>query len=73
MDESERETYFTLKSDDVVVAAEVFDIPDEYTDGKRMSDFLKNYKKLYPCFEMDVINVNVGTGRGIPHYYVGGK
>lgn len=73
MGESERKSYFTLKSDDVVIAAEVFDIPDEYTAGKRMSEFLEKYKKLYPCFEIDVVNINVGTGRGIPHYHVGGK
>lgn len=73
MSESERKSYFTLKNGDVVVAAEIFDIPDEYTEGKRMSELLEKYKELYPCFEIDVININVGIGRCLPHYYVGGN
>jgi len=73
MPEVERQAYFTLKNGDVVVAAEVTDIPDEYTTGNRMSDCLEKYKKLYPCFEIDVISINIGIGRAQPHYYVGGN
>lgn len=60
--------FFTLGQGDIIVKGDVEDTIDEYTSGHRSSDLLEKYKELQGCFEIEVAAVNVGPGRGLPHY-----
>lgn len=63
-----KEGYFTLGPGDILVKGKVDDIIDEYTAGHRSSDLISKYKDLQGCMEIDMAAVNVGPGRGLPHY-----
>lgn len=72
LSDNERMSYFTLGVGDIVVADETdFDI-DEYTAGQRSSDLIKENKEWPGCFTVEVVNINVGGGRGDEHYHVRG-
>ena len=63
-----KENFFTLGQEDIIVKGEVTDEINEYASGHRSSDLLAKYKELQGCFEIQVVSVNVGPGRGTPHY-----
>lgn len=60
--------YFTLAQEDIIINGDVDDVIDEYTSGHRSSDLLEKYKQLQGCFEIESVSINVGPGRGLPHY-----
>lgn len=62
--------YFTLGVGDIVVLGAVDDEIDEYKAGKRSSDFVKKYKALQGCMEIQKVGINVGIGRGNEHYSI---
>lgn len=64
--------YFTLGGGDIIVKGEVTDKIDEYTAGKRSSDFIAKYKELQGCIEIEEVAINIGGGRNNPHYFVKG-
>ena len=64
--------YFTLGQGDIIVKGSVEDVIDEYSRGKHSSDLIAKYKELQGCFEIDAVSINVGAGRGLPHYSVQG-
>jgi len=63
-----KENFFTLGQGDIIIRGEVDDVVDEYTSGHRSSDLVAKYKELQGCFEIEVVSINVGPGRGTPHY-----
>lgn len=63
--------YFTLSSGDIIVLGEIDDEIDEYTQGKRLNDFLNKYKKLGVMTVQEFAD-NTGVGRNNEHYYVKG-
>ena len=65
--------YFTLGQGDIIVKGHVDDVIDEYTRGHRSSDLLDKYKQLQGCFEINSVSINVGPGRGQPHYKAQGE
>lgn len=67
-----KEGYFTLGQGDIIVKGAVDDEIDEYTKGKRSTDFLTKYKRLQGCIEVEQVSINTGKGRCNPHYYVTG-
>lgn len=68
----ERSEKFTLSVGDIIVADGTdFEI-DEYINGKRSSDLIKENKEWPGCFTIEVVNINVGGGRGNEHYSVRG-
>jgi len=68
----ERSEKFTLSVGDIIIADETdFEI-DEYMNGKRSSDMIKENKEWPGCFTIEVVNINVGGGRGNEHYSVRG-
>lgn len=70
--DSEKDEHFTLCTGDIIVAGETeFEI-DEYTNGKRSSDLIKQYREYPGCFTIETVNINVGGGRGNEHYHVRG-
>lgn len=64
--------YFTLGSGDIIARGIVSDEIDEYTEGMRSNDFLAKYKTLNECMEVEAVSINVGKGRGNPHYLAEG-
>ena len=68
----QRENYFTLGPDDIIVKGEISDIIDEYTTGHRSSDLLSKYKALQGCITVEQVAINTGTLRCSEHYYVRG-
>lgn len=71
-DLSDRGNFFTLGVGDIIVKGTVEDEINEYTSGKRSSDFIKKYKALQGCMEIQAVAVNTGIGRCNEHYYVKG-
>lgn len=65
--------YFTLGTGDIIVKGDVTDEIDEYTSGKRSSDFIKKYKALQGCMEIQQVAIDTGVGRCAEHYYVTGE
>lgn len=63
--------YFTLAQGDIIVRGQVDEDIDEYMSGKRSSDFIEKYK-WQGCMVVDRLSINVGIGRGLPHYHVEG-
>lgn len=63
-----KEDYFTLGQGDIIVKGSVDDTINEYSKGYRSSDLVAKYKELQGCFEIDAVSINVGPGRGLPHY-----
>lgn len=63
--------YFTLSSGDIIVLGEIDDEIDEYTQGKRLNNFLNKYKKLGVMTVQEFAD-NTGVGRNNEHYYVKG-
>lgn len=73
LQDDDKTKYFTLCAGDIVVADEVdFEI-DEYEKGKRSSDLIQSHKDWPGCFMIEIVNINVGGGRGNEHYYVKGS
>lgn len=68
----EKPNFYTLQTGDIIVKGEVEDEIDEYTSGHRSTDFLKKYKSLQGCMEIEQVAINVGPGRGQEHYYTKG-
>ena len=64
--------FFTLGPGDIIVKGEVTESIDEYTSGHRSSDFIRKYKNLQGCMEVEQVAINTGGGRNNPHYYVRG-
>lgn len=64
---------FTLSIGDIVIKGEVDDEIDEYTSGKRSSDFLTKYKRLQGCTLIGSVSNNTDGGRGAEHYLVRGN
>lgn len=72
LDDNERQNLFTLSAGDIIVADETdFEI-DEYTQGQRSSDLIKENKEWPGCFTVETVNINVGGGRGNEHYHARG-
>ena len=68
-----KETRFTIRPGDIIIAGEVdFEI-DEYTKGKRSSDLIAEYQSWPGCFTVETVSINVGGGRGNEHYSARGK
>ena len=65
-------SWFTLKQGDIIVEGEINDEIDEYTAGKRSTDFVKKYKALQGCLSIQEVGDNTGIGRGNEHYRVNG-
>ena len=65
--------HFTLSPGDIIVLGEVTDEIDEYTKGKRSTDFIAKYKKLQGCITIQSWANNTGIGRNDKHYYVVGE
>lgn len=68
----QKSNFYTLHAGDIIVKGEVDDNIDEYTSGYRSTDFIKKYKSLQGCMEIDTVAINVGPGRGQEHYYAKG-
>lgn len=64
---------FTLHQGDIIVKGAVEDNIDEYTKGKRSTDFLAKYKECGSCLTVKNWQDNTGVGRCAPHYYVSGE
>ena len=64
--------YFTIAQGDIIVNGQVEDNIDEYTSGHRSSDILEKYKYL-GIMQIENTGINVGMGRGLPHYFASGK
>lgn len=60
--------YFTLGQGDIIIKGEVEDEVNEYVAGHRSSDLIAKYKELQGCLEIESASINVGAGRGLPHY-----
>lgn len=72
LDDYEKSEKFTLGVGDIIIADETdFEI-DEYVTGKRSSDLIKENKEWPGCFTIEMVNINVGGGRGNEHYHVKG-
>ena len=69
-DKSER---FTLQSGDLIVFGEVDDVIDEYTSGKRSSDFISRHNRMGGCVTIQAFNINTMSGIGLPHYHIKGE
>lgn len=65
--------YFTLGKGDIIVLGEVTDEIDEYTKGKRSTDFKNKYKDLQGCMTIDRVSINTDKGMLNPHYHVKGE
>lgn len=64
-----RGNYFTVWAGDLIVPAEIEDEIDDYTDGKRATDFMVKMRNSYGCLPVDRASINQGRGRGQEHYY----
>lgn len=67
----EMSNYFTLSQGDIIIRGNVSDNIDEYTSGIRSSDIIEKYK-WQGCIVIDMVVINTGVGRGLPHYHVEG-
>ncbi len=65
--------FFTLGVGDIIVKGLVDEDIDEYTKGKRSTDFIQKYKGLKGCIEVNEISINTGGGRNNEHYFVKGS
>ncbi len=66
-------TKFTLAPGDIVVNGIAdFEI-DEYTAGKRSTDFLQARKTDGDAITISTVEINVGTGKGCEHYRIVGE
>lgn len=65
--------YFTLGRGDMIFEGEIEDDIDEYTQGKRLNDFLAKYQDLVNYIEIINFTDNTGGGRNNEHYRVRGK
>jgi hypothetical protein len=72
LDDSERAEKFTLSAGDIIVADEIDTEVDEYVQCKRSSDLIKANQEWPGCFTIEIVNINVGGGRGNEHYHVRG-
>ncbi len=72
LQDSERSNHFTLCTGDIIVAGETDFELDEYVNGKRSSDLIKQYNNWPGCFTIESVDINVGGGRGNEHYHVRG-
>lgn len=72
LSDEEKLKHFTLGQGDIIVKGEVEDTIDEYSKNQRSSDLIAKYKELQGCFEIEAVSINVGPGRGLPHYRVQG-
>ena len=72
MPNDQKQNYFTLGLDDIIVKGNVDDVIDEYTAGSRSSDLLKKYAGLQGCFKVQKFTNNTGIGRNNEHYLAQG-
>jgi len=70
--DAQRDNYFTLGFNDIIVRGQVSDAISEYTSGSRATDLLAKYKDLQGCLQIDKYVINVGSGRCDEHYYIKG-
>lgn len=67
-----KSNYFTIAQGDIIINGEVDVNIDEYVSGSRSTDILERYK-YQGIMQIENVGINVGTGRGLPHYYASGK
>lgn len=72
LSDAEKVEKFTLSAGDIIVADEVDFEVNEYVSGIRSSDLIKENKEWPGCFTIEIVNINVGGGRGNEHYSVKG-
>lgn len=72
LSDEDKETYFTLGVEDIIVKAEVDDTIDEYTAGQRSTDLVTKYHKAQGCLVIEKAHIAVGPNMPIPHYRVKG-
>lgn len=65
--------HFTFGKGDIIVKGEVDELIDEYTNGKRSTDFTKKYKDLQGCMVIEEWTVDTGIGRCSEHYRIRGS
>lgn len=68
----QKQNYFTLGLDDIIIKGAVDDEIDEYTAGQRSTDLLKKYAGLQGCFKIRQFTNNTGIGRNNEHYLAQG-
>lgn len=73
LDDAERMEKFTLSGGDIIVADGIETEVDEYVNGQRSSDLVKENKEWPGCFTIESVNINVGGRRGNEHYHVRGN
>jgi len=69
----DKENYFTIAPGDIIVKGKVEETIDEYTSGKRSTDFLKKYKALQGCMQVGRVAIDTGEGLCCEHYYITGE
>ena len=69
----QRNEYFTLANEDIIILGAVDDIIDEYTSGQRSTDVVAKYKKVDACLTIETYTDNVQTGVDLAHYKITGK
>lgn len=70
LSQEDKENYFTIATGDIIVKGDVKETIDEYTSGKRSTDFLKKYKALQGCMQVSRMSIDTGIGRCCEHYYI---
>ena len=68
----DRENYFTLGLQDILILGDIDEEIDEYQKGKRASDIIAKYKQITGVLEIESISDDTGPGRCNPHYKVRG-
>ena len=63
---------FTLKPDDILVLGVCEDVIDEYTRGRRSTDFLTKYKQFGGILEIKQVAIDTMNGMLFKHYVVKG-
>ena len=66
-------TFFTIGQGDIVVKGVCDFVIDEYTEGKRSTDLLAQYREYQQCFSITQYSDNTGLGRNNEHYLTRGK
>lgn len=68
---NEKDQYFTLSPGDIIIKGNINIDIDEYAQGRRSSDLLTNTQDR-GNMTVDNFNINIGPGRGLPHYHITG-
>ena len=68
----DRENYFTLGLQDILILGAIDEDIDEYTQGERATDVIAKYKQITSVLEIESVSNDTGVGRCNPHYRVRG-